>query len=112
MGNGKPRDAVRSGLFDLGFTEEEIEKNFLPAMAIRNEIDAGHVQLSMFTQEQLQILHKFTEVAEFEFRSMIRRALKGLGEGKYQPPEIDDLAPRKGALRIIERLSTFYGQDI
>ena len=57
-------DAARGGLEKLGYSGEEIEREFLPAMALRNEIDVGHVDLSIYTRRQLNALHRYTEVAE------------------------------------------------
>jgi len=77
-GNGKTRDAVRIGLAKLDYSEDEIESNFMPAMALRNEIDVGHTKLSLFDQNQLNILHKYTDAAEGYFRSMLRRLIDKL----------------------------------
>jgi hypothetical protein len=72
-GDGKTREAVRIGLAKLDYSKDEIESNFMPAMALRNEIDVGHIKLSLFDRKQLNILHKYTDAAEGYFRSMLRR---------------------------------------
>ncbi len=69
-GNGKTRDAVRARLTELGFTDDEIEGDYLPAMALRNEIDVGHVDLSLFKRDHLQLIHGYTERAESAFRTL------------------------------------------
>jgi len=38
-GDGRSIDAARSGLKQLGYTEEELERDFIPAIALRNGID-------------------------------------------------------------------------
>ena len=74
-GDGKTRDAARVGLRQLGYADAEIERLFLRAMALRNEIDVGHVSLALLTRRQLSILHGYTEGAERAFREMLDRAL-------------------------------------
>ncbi len=69
-GDGRTRDAARAGLQRLGLSKSQIECNFIPAMALRNEIDVGHVELGLFTMDQLKTLHAFTERAEGAFREM------------------------------------------
>jgi hypothetical protein len=59
-GDKKSRDAARDGLRLLGFSPDEIEGNILSAMALRNEIDVGHVGLSLFKMDQLKIIYAFT----------------------------------------------------
>jgi hypothetical protein len=80
-GDGKTRDAARAGLETLGYSEDEIESKFMPAMALRNEIDVGHTGLCLFDQKQLNILHKYTEAAEGYFRSMLRDLIERLKSG-------------------------------
>ena len=77
-GDGKTRDAVRIGLGKLDYSKDEIDSKFVPAMALRNEIDVGHTKLSLFDQTQLNILHEYTDAAEGYFRSMLRRLIDKL----------------------------------
>jgi hypothetical protein len=37
----------------MGYSDDEVENNFLPAMALRDELDVAHVSLATFTSEQL-----------------------------------------------------------
>ncbi len=72
------KDAVCIGLAKLGYSKDEIERDFLPVMALRNEIDVGHTKLSLFDRKQLNILHRYTDAAEGHFRSMLRRLIDKL----------------------------------
>ena len=102
--DGHSRDAARSGLKTLGFSDEEIECDFIPAMALRNEIDVGHIELGLFKMVQLKTIHAFTERAESSFREMFERLL-GLiesGELDIAPHELGP--PRAEAIMLIERL--------
>jgi len=77
-GDGNTRNAAREGLMKLGYSEGEIEGNFLPAMALRSEIDVGHVKLSLFNREQLNTLHEYTAAMRDFFHTMLIRLIDGL----------------------------------
>jgi hypothetical protein len=68
-------------------------------MALRNEIDVGHVELGLFTIDQLRIIHGFTERAERAFREMFERLLSRIesGETGVVPHELGP--PRGGCDR-------------
>jgi hypothetical protein len=85
-GDGKTRDAVRAGLRQLNFSTNDIERNFLPAMALRNQIDVGHVEFGLFTMEQLRPLHAYIERAESAFRDLLDRVLEGIVSGSFATP--------------------------
>lgn len=104
---GHSRDAVRKGLRTLEFSEDEVEGNFLPAIALRNEIDVGHVELGLFSMDQLKVIHAFTERAETAFRNMLDRLLKRIEEGKDDIASYELGAPRKEAIALIERLRKY-----
>ncbi|OPX38570.1 MAG: hypothetical protein B1H12_02145 [Desulfobacteraceae bacterium 4484_190.2] len=106
-GDGRTRDAVRTQLRALGFTESEIEGNYLPAIALRNEIDVGHVELGLFRMEQLKMVHAFTERAESAFRIMFQRLIKAIEEDRFDVTAYKDSKPRKEALDVIERLREY-----
>lgn len=103
-GDGRTRDAVRRGLKALDFTDEEIEANYLPCMALRNEIDVGHVDLSIFTVEQLTTIHEYVERSEHAFRQLLQRVLDRLTEGQLDVPAYDPMPAKGEALKVIERL--------
>jgi hypothetical protein len=103
-GDGRVRDAVRAGLRTLGYSDNDIECDFTPAMALRNEIDVGHVELGLFKMDQLKTIHAFTERAEDVFREMFKRLLNRveLGTVDIAPHELGP--PRDEAIKLIERL--------
>jgi hypothetical protein len=105
--DGRSRNAVRTQLRAIGFSEDEIEGNFIPAMALRNEIDVGHVELGLFKMDQLKIIHAFTERAETAFRTMFERLLKTIEEGKGDISAYEGRTPRKEAVDLIERLRKY-----
>jgi hypothetical protein len=98
------REAARSGLRALGFSDKDVECNFIPAMALRNEIDVGHVELGLFTIDQLRIIHSFTERAEGAFHELFERLLSRIesGDADVAPHELGP--PRNRAVAVIDRL--------
>lgn len=102
--DGKTREAARSGLRALGFSEKAIECDFIPAMALRNEIDVGHVELGLFTMDQLRIIHSFTERAEHSFRELFERLLTRLQTGEADVVPYDLGPPSKSAIAVVGRL--------
>ncbi len=50
-----------------------MECDIIPAMALRNEIDVGHVELGLFTIDQLRIIHGFTERARLALHRALNR---------------------------------------
>ena len=78
-----------------------MECDFIPAMALRNEIDVGHVELGLFTIDQLRIIHGFTERA---FREMFERWHSRIesGETGVVPHELGP--PGADAIAVVERL--------
>jgi hypothetical protein len=103
-GDGKTRDAVRAGLRALGYSDAEIEGGFVPAMALRNEIDVGHVELGLFTPDQLKTIHAFTEQAEDRFREMFERLLSRVASGELEVASHELGAPSRDVIALVERL--------
>lgn len=105
------RDAVREGLEGLGYERKAIERLFIPAMALRNEIDVGHVSLALLTREQLRTIHSYTEIAESAFRSMLDRVVSTIGAGRFAIAEYTDPEPTPAMLTVIERLQAALLDD-
>jgi hypothetical protein len=105
-GDGRTREAARAGLRTLGFTDTQIERDFIPAIALRNQIDVGHVELGLFTMDQLKTIHSFTEQAGGAFREMFERLLSRVetGQADVTPHELGP--PKDEAIKLIERLKS------
>ena len=103
-GDGRTRDAVRGALRQLGFADAQVEGDFIPAMALRNEIDVSHVELGLFTMDQLKVLHAFAERAEGAFRDLFERLLSHIESGTFDVAPYTVGATRPEALAVIERL--------
>ncbi len=103
-GDGRTRDAVRNGLSYLGLSKEQIERDFIPAISLRNEIDVGHVELALFTMDQLKTIHAYAERAEFAFRGMLETLLERVEAGEVQVAPYELSGPDQEAVKVIERL--------
>ncbi len=84
--DGGSCDSARDGLRKLGYTNEEIERDFVPAIILRNQIDVGHVFLAMLTRDQLNVIHQYSHSAEAAFQEMLRRMVEYIGQGKADVP--------------------------
>jgi hypothetical protein len=102
---GKTLDAARSGLSSIGITEEDAERYFIPAMALRNSIDSGHVLLSIFTRSQLTVIHSYTEGAIRSFRNLFTLIMEKAVAGEFVPEPYMDLSPGDQAINTIERIA-------
>lgn len=109
-GDGKTRDSARRGLRRLGIEEASIETDYLPAMALRNEIDVGHVDLSLFTRDQLASIHAYTERAEQAFRQLLQVILAAVAKGEWTPPPYEQGELSAATKAVVARL-TSMGTD-
>ncbi len=100
------RGQARSGLARLGFSLEEIERDFIPAMLLRDQIDVAHVSLALFSQQQLTVLHRYSDRAEDQFRTLLQRCLQGLDAGTLQFPPYELRGADAETARTIETLAT------
>jgi len=103
-GDGTSLDAARSGLQQLGFADEEIERDFIPAIALRNHVGVGHAVIGLFTRDQLKVLHTYTERAETAFRKLLDSIIQKIESGDFEiaPYELHGLPA--SVVRIIDRL--------
>jgi len=99
-------DSARVGLAALGFSTEEIECWYIPALAIRNSIDVAHASLAEFEDSDLEVLHVYSARAENRFRLLLRRICDRVETGEWELPEYIDRNPSTQALKTIERLRT------
>ncbi|MBD3293609.1 MAG: hypothetical protein GF393_11850 [Armatimonadia bacterium] len=104
-GDGKTINAARAGLSALGVSETDADRCFIPAMCLRNQIDSAHVDLSLFTRQQLATLHAYTQVAEDAFRGLLRELLAKSQRGEYVPTQSREPSVRSEAAAIIERIA-------
>ena len=107
-GDGKKRDAVRRSLAVLEYSDEEIERDFIPVMALRDEIDVGHVDLSLYTRRQLNALHRYTQAADNVFSGLLQRLMLHMEKGSFTLIPHAPSSPDSVARRIIEKLERHF----
>ena len=105
-GDGMTRDAVRKGLRAIGYEDLQIEKEFIPAMALRDNIDVAHVGLCIFNLDQLRVIHEYVERAESTFREMFERLFSAIEKDEYQVEPHELSYPSKEVVDMIERIRT------
>lgn len=106
-GDGRGRDAARQGLKALAFSETEIEADYIPAMALRNEIDVAHVDLSLFKPEQLATIHGYVERAEVAFQTLLQRVLTKVASGEFEVEPYQPTSASKESAAIVDRLRQY-----
>jgi hypothetical protein len=88
----------------LDFSETEIEADYIPAMALRNEIDVGHVDLALFRVDQLTLIHGFAEHAESAFKTLFKRFFEKVEANLFEIEPYDPKSAEGEAVKIVERL--------
>jgi hypothetical protein len=111
-GDGRTRDAVRTKLAELGFSQPEIEADFLPAMALRNEIDVGHVDLGLFKPDHLALIHAYVFHAEHAFGILFDRLLSRIAAGEFEIETYEPGPARPEAVAVVERLRQYADRYI
>lgn len=97
-------DTARAGLRSLGIKDAEIEAFFVPAIALRNELDVGHPQLALLSAEELRAVHDYTDTAELSFRNMYEELLTRIEAGTFEI-KCEEPGPAGSKIqRLVERL--------
>ena len=104
-------DSARAGLSQLGFESEEIERDFVSVIALRNYLDVGHPSLALFEEGQLAVVHDFCEGVEQPFRDMLARLIDQISEGALEIAPYEATAPRSEVMAIIDRIAARAGQE-
>ena len=111
---GPSRDSVRSALVQLGYGGEEIERDFIPVMLLRNSIDVGHPSLALLKPEQLQTLQRYADGAEHAFRLFLQRLVNEIAAGRAELSPHEIKSPDSDLVQTIEtmrsRLDDLGGQ--
>ncbi|MEN6490311.1 MAG: hypothetical protein ABFD66_15770, partial [Smithella sp.] len=101
---GGSRDAVRQGLQSLGYTQEEVEGDFIPLLILRGFLDVAHPRIAILRQNDLRTLYLFLFNSENRFRKLFERTLKAVEKGLFKLPQEDDLRLDKEDQNIMNRL--------
>ncbi len=102
---GTKSERLKEGLKELGYKREQIERDFLVIIDLRNSMDVGHPELSLFTREQLETLHWFAERSEQVIAELLKRLLAAIREGKLDVRPRVAGPPDATTAKVITRLT-------
>lgn len=101
----KPVEKLKEGLKALGYTREEIDHDFLVIVDLRNSMDVGHPELSLFTLQQLETLHWFAERSEHVIGELLKRLLAAIRSGTLDVKPRVAGPPDATTAKVIARLT-------
>ena len=105
-GDGKTRDASRRGLLGLGYSEQDIEEWFIPALALRSELDVAHVWLALLAPDQIEALTAYAENALNRFRDLLAKVVQLSIDGDERIPEYAPGAGDSKATAMIDVIAS------
>jgi hypothetical protein len=104
-GDSQTIEAARKGLANLGYSQSDIERLYVPAMILRGSVDAAHVDLSIFKGEELKVLHSYTEIAEPAFRQLLSKVLTEIESRSYKVCPHPGAGPDARTVKTIAHLA-------
>ena len=99
------RDTYRTELRKLGFSDDEIEKQYVPISILRNCLDVGHPKISEFGPELTLGLARGLNGIEHYFKELIVRVIDKCEAGEYRIPTVTDTTPNRMALSGLKCLT-------
>jgi hypothetical protein len=100
---------ARAGLRSLGYSDDDIERLFIAAMALRSHIDVGHVMISTLKESDLQAIYNYLAGAEHAFRELLQKVLESVATGRLTFPEVADLVAGPDKRRVVDRIVAVWG---
>lgn len=101
---GGSRDKIRDGLSQLGYSDAEIEGNFIPITILRNHFDVGHPRLAILRSEQLQTIYQYLACTESQFKELFGRILDRIANGSHVMNPPSDLSLDSGEQSELDHL--------
>ena len=96
---------MRRQLATLGFATDAVERDFIPTAILRSNFDVAHVSLVLLTSAQLEILQRFADRAEVQFRDLLSRVMDAFDKGTLILPPYEMHAADKETANTIERIA-------
>lgn len=107
-GDMRSIDASRAGLRSIQIGDEQIERDFIAVLALRNALDVGHPSLAVFDQTHLKVVHRYCESVIRPFRAMLAHAFAALEDGRLVLAPFER-EPRLEVVRVIEQIRSRMG---
>jgi hypothetical protein len=80
----RTREAVRHGLGQLGYSDDEIERIFVKALVLRSSLDAAHVRMAILTAEERRKIQQYMEGVVVHFRRLLRDVADRVARGELE----------------------------
>ena len=104
------RNDIRRELVKLGYTDEEIEGDFIPLLILRSHVDVAHPKVAIHSKRQLRTVYRYLASSEDCLRKLIKRVIEYVEAGTYQILPTDDLtlddADKKGMNQLVETMES------
>lgn len=98
------RNDIRRELAKLGFSEEEIEGDFVPLLILRSYVDVAHPKVAIFKRRHLSVLYQFVSQSEETLRELLRLVIAKVADGSYEIPQEEDLTLNKKKHKEMDKL--------
>lgn len=102
---------ARAGLRLLGYSDDEIEWSFIPAISLRNDLGVGHPATSILAPEQLEIVHEYADRAESSFREFLKKILDLPANQRVFLKEQDGIKNTTEIDKLLDRLRVNYSKN-
>jgi hypothetical protein len=104
------KDDIRRELESLGYSDEEIEGDFIPLTILRSFVNVAHPRVALFKRHDLRVLYKYLARSEFIIREFLLRVLKKISNSEYSIPQDENLElkpdDRKGMDKLVKKMES------
>jgi hypothetical protein len=104
------KDDARKGLKALGYSQDEIEGDFIPILILRSFVDVAHPRVALYKRDDLRTLYSYMSQAEGNFKGLLIRVLELTRAGTKVVPDAKDLKlsgdERKGMDRLMAQMQS------
>jgi hypothetical protein len=101
---GAKTDDVRRELGKLGYSENEVEQDFVPLLTLRSQFDVAHPRLAVLEQAEVEVLYRYLAQSESDFRTLLLRVVEYRASGRYALRDGGDIRLDGGEQRRLDRL--------
>jgi len=85
-------DDARQELRALGYTDDEVEGDFVPLLILRSWVDIAHPKVAIYKSDDLRVLYKYVSQSEDCIRELLNRIITKSKSGTYSVQQDADLS--------------------
>ncbi len=101
------KDDIRRELKKIGYSNDEIEGDFIPLLILRSWVDVAHPKVALFTKDDLSVLYTYLAESENKIRDLLKLVLKQIEEDTYEIPQDKDLTlDKKGMDKLVNTMKS------